>query len=274
MKINRVIIPLLAASLLCGCNIENDELRESTGSRTSSESTVEQPAPSTVPTTAATSSTEPLEPDEVIPDAVQTPRVDGNRLTFTIKNIYSGLEYFTVEISGVRIEEEAEPTLETTYINGELYGDFRLDLYQKGELIDSLKINVPRDDRFLIFESVTEELSYGCEVISNRRTYDAMEYPDLIQLDFYLQNEVEAPQYARFFAVFDRRISEVSVFEDGEKTAPYGTHMESTEAGKMVQQLVAQKPNGDYTVIQFEYTFDTENRCLNREQVKYTGRRD
>ena len=49
-------------------------------------------------TTQTTVVTEPLEPDEVIPDAVQTPRVDGNRLSFSIKNIYSQLEYYTVEI--------------------------------------------------------------------------------------------------------------------------------------------------------------------------------
>ncbi len=273
----KCLCSLLAISLLCGCNIENNELHESMASHTSASTTVDTIVTTTVttpPITETTAVTEPLEPDDVIPDAVQTPRVDGNRLTFTIKNIYSDLEYYTVEISGVRLDETGEATMETTYINGELYGDFRLDLYQKGELLDSLKINVPRDDRFLILESVTQELSYGCELISNRRIYDDTEYPDLIQLDFYLQNEVEAPQYARFFSVFNGKIEEVPVYENGTKTAPYGTHMESVAAGLMVQQLVAQTANGNYTVIQYEYTFNADEHCLIRKQVKYTGRRD
>lgn len=271
MKSIKAAILLLAALMLCGCNIENNELQQS--SHTSAVTTTTQTT-TALTTTQTTVVTEPLEPDEVIPDAIQTPRVDGNRLSFSIKNIYSQLEYYTVEISGVRLDETGEATLETTYINGELYGDFRLDLYQKGELLDSLKINVPRDDRFLILESVTDSLSYGCELISNRRIYDATEYPDLIQVDFHIIDEVEAPQYARFFAVFDKKIVEVPVYEDGEQIAPYGTHTESTEAGKMVQQIVAQTASGNYTVLQFEYTFDPENRCLDREQVRYTGRRD
>lgn len=274
MKLIKAISVLITASLMCGCNIENNELQES--SHTSAVTTTTQTTTLTTQqtTTHTTAVTEPLEPDEVIPDAIQTPRVDGNRLFFSIKNIYSQLEYYTVEISGVRLDETAEATLDTTYINGELYGDFRLDLFQKGELLDSLKINVPRDDRFLILESVTDSLSYGCELISNRRIYDATEYPDLIQMDFHIIDEVEAPQYARFFAVFDKKIVEVPVYEDGEQIAPYGTHTESTEAGKMVQQIVAQTASGNYTVLQFEYTFDPENRRLDRQQVRYTGRRD
>ena len=170
--------------------------------------------------------------------------------------------------------DNTDISIDTTYINGEIYGDFRFDLYKMGELIDSYKINVPRDDRFLILESVIEDLHYGCELISNRRIFDAVEYPDLIQLDFHIINEVEAPQYARFFSIFDGKIVEVPVYQDGIEAAPYGTHMETTDAGVMVQQLVAQQYNGNYTVIQYEYTFDVQDRCLNRKQVKFTGRRD
>ena len=42
----------------------------------------------------------------------------------------------------------------------------------------------------------------------------------------------------------------------------------------MVQHLVAEKPSGGYTVIKYEYSFDVENKCLNRKQVKFTGWED
>ncbi len=257
---------------LTACNIENEESSQdqtvsSSAQSTSSSTTM---ASTTVITTASTEQTY-LQPDEVIPPAVQTSRVEGDRLSYSITNTYSQGEYYTIVISGVRIDSTAQADIDTTYIEGELYGDFRLDLIKKGEMIDSLKINVPRDDRFLILESVTDDLSYGCEIISNKREFDADEYPDLIQLDFHIINEAETPQYARFFAVFDEKIREIPVFEDGIETAPYGTHLEMMSAGVMKQHIVASQSNGNYTVLQYEYTFDAENRKLLREQVRFTG---
>lgn len=254
----------------CGCNIENDESlknQQSGSVSQTSQSTLAQDFSSA----AVTSSTTYIQPDEVIPPAVQTSRLDGDRLSYSMTNIYSDGKYYTLTISGVKLDSAAEADIDTTYIKGSLYGDFRFDLYSRGELIDTYKINIPRDDRFLILESVTDELSYGCEVISNKREFGAEQYPDLVQLDFHIINEVEAPQYARYFAVFDGQITEIPVYENGEETAPYGTHPVPESAGVMVQRIVASQADGSYTVLQYEYTFDTEVKRLLRRQVRFTG---
>lgn len=274
-KILSAAIVVFSVIIFVGCNLENSETSYHYTSAT--QPPTEEPPPAAVTTTTAnTSAQTSLDASDVIPEAIQTPRVQGDRLSYTIINIYSESDYYTVEISGVKYKsyEESETDIDTTYINGDLYGDFRLDLLKRGEVIDSLKINVPRDDRFLILESVAENLSYGCEIISNKREFLAEEFPDLIQLDFHIINEVEAPQYARYFAVFGGKITEVPVYEDGEETAPYGTHLEMRSAGKMIQHLVAEKPSGGYTVIKYEYSFDVENKCLNRKQVRFTGWED
>lgn len=261
---------------ISGCNLEYEDSIHSNMSSVVSETEEEALPTAQTTTTADTTARTSVAPTDVIPEAIQSARVDGDRLSYTVMNIYSQGEYYTVEVSGVKYEnyEENDTDIDTTYINGELYGDFRLDLLKKGEVIDSLKINVPRDDRFLILESVIENLSYGCELISNKREFSADKYPDLIQLDFYIINEVEAPQYARFFAVFDGRIIEIPVYEDGTEVAPYGTHLEMKSAGEMVQYLVAEEYYGEYTVIKYEYSFDIENKCLNRKQVKFYGWED
>ena len=263
----------LSAYFLCGCNLENADRSYPERTSAPSAETAEAAQPPQESNTTA-QSTAALEPNEVIPQATQTPRVDGDRLSYTIVNVYSEGEYYTVVISGVKCSQDSGADLDTTYINGELYGDFRLDLMKSGEIIDTLKINVPRDDRFLILESVTESLSYGCELISNKREFEADEYPDLIQLDFYIINEVEAPQYARYFGIFDDKIAEVPVYENGVEAAPYGTHLEMQSAGFMVQYLVAEQYDGEYTILKYEYTYDVENRRLNRQRVKFYGWED
>lgn len=259
----------VCTALLSGCNLENSS-RESARTVPAPPETEEPEYTSTSQTTPAPEP-EPMKPDEVIPAAVQSPRIEGSRLSYSIMNVYSGGEYFTVDISCIRLSETTDvPSLETTYVGGELYGDFRLDLLRQGTLIDTLKINVPRDDRFLIFENILQDLTYGCELISNMRDFGAEEYPDLIQLDFHMLNEVEVPQYARFFAVSDRRLVEIPVYENGAETAPYGTHLEPQSAGLMLQHIVA-KEYGDYTVKQYEYTFDPEALSITRKRVRYTG---
>lgn len=276
MKKIFALVAALGILCLSGCNLENEEnSRAHTSAQTTlteEEPTAESTPPQT--TTADTSASTSLLPTDVIPEAVQTPRVDGNRLSYTIKNVYSENDYYTVDISGVKYENADGTDIDTTYVKGELYGDFRLDLLKKGEIIDSLKINVPRDDRFLILESVTDNLSYGCELISNMREYDAAEYPDLIQLDFHMINEGEVPQYARYFAVFDGKICEVPVLMNGKESAPYGTHPKMRSAGLMTQFITAGTYTGQYTVLKYEYTFDVENRCLRKQQVKFYGWED
>lgn len=264
------ISAVTAIMLLSGCDLENS----SSDLLSVNEQTAEVTSQTTSLTTVQTTTTpepEPLKPDEVIPPAIQSPRIEGSRLSYSIVNVYSGGEYFTVDISCIKLTETTEaPELETTVINGSLYGDFRLDLLQQGEMIDTLKINVPRDDRFLIFENVLKDLTYGCDIISNMRDFQAEEYPDLIQLDFHILNEVEVPQYARYFAVSSRKLVEVPVYENGVETAPYGTHLEPQSAGLMIQHIVASE-NGTYTNVQYEYTFDPETLTITRKRVRHTG---
>lgn len=268
-----IILCSAFAAAVCGCALETGE-----SSRVHTSAPNEETDAESAPQTQAISEPAPatsLSSNDVIPDAVQTPRVEGDRLSYTIVNVYSDGDYYTVRISGVKMSDESSsPDIDMTYVKGVLYGDFRLDLMKKGEVIDSLKINVPRDDRFLILESVTESLSYGCELISNKREYSADEYPDLLQLDFYMINEVEIPQYARYFAIFDGKITEVPVYENGVEVAPRGTHPLMKSAGLMVQHLVVEVYNTDYTVKKYEYTFDVENRCLIRQEVKFYGWED
>lgn len=266
---------LAAAALLglSGCNLENADSSSRAHTTAATVPETAEPAPPQT-TTASTAAATSLAPTDVIPEAIQTPRVEGNRLSYTIVNVYSGGEYYTLEISGVKYEGAEGTDIDTTFIKDELYGDFRLDLMKKGEVVDSLKINVPRDDRFLILESVTDNLSYGCELISNKREFGADEYPDLIQLDFYMINEVEVPQYARYFAVFDGKITEVPVYDSGKEVAPHGTHLEMKSAGQMVQHVVEGDYYGSYTIRKYEYVFDAENRCLNRTRVKFYGWED
>lgn len=266
-KLMQFIPALITTFLLSGCNLENPP----ESSPITSVVTTSATEPTTPNTTRTTARQEPLKPDEVIPAAVQTPRIEGSRLTYSIENVYSGGEYFTVNISCIKLSDpENVPELETTFIEGSLYGDFRLDLISHGEITDTLKINVPRDDRFLIFENLLQNLSYGCEVISNMRDYEAAEYPDLIQLDFHILNEIEVPQYARFFAVSSGKLIEVPVYENGIETAPYGTHLEPQSAGVMIQHIVASE-YGNYINIQYEYTFDPEAMTLTRKRVPHTG---
>lgn len=268
----RLFFAAALAIMFSGCALETGESsRVHTSAQEQTQQVYEPTADESDFESAASTS---LSVEDVIPDAVQTPRVEGDRLSYTIINVYSQGDYYTVKISGVKMQDESAADIDMTYINGELYGDFRLDLLKKGELIDSLKINVPRDDRFLILESVTDSLSYGCELISNKRVYLADEYPDLLQLDFHIINEVETPQYARYFAVFDGKITEVPVYENGEEVAPRGTHPQMKSAGLMVQHLVVEVYYENYTVIKYEYVFDVENRCLNRKQVKFYGWED
>lgn len=210
----------------------------------------------------------------IIGSAEQSPKEGGERLSYTLNNVYSRDKYYSVCISGAKCEDQtAYPAEDTTYIDGVLYGDFRLELYSRGECISELKINVPRDDEFLILESASEKLSYGCTVLSNKKMYSADDYPDIIQLDFYIHNELEVPQYARYFAVFDGEIRELPVYSNGAEVSPYGTHLLMRDKGYMVQYLtVSDYENpGEYTILKYEYYFDPENQCLYRRRSPFYG---
>ncbi len=193
-----------------------------------------------------------------------------DRLSYKTAEVYSQGEYYDIEISGAKLADGAAHE-GCTEINGELYGNFRLDLIKDGKKTDSLELSILRDDRFLILESVAENLSYGCEIISNKKKYGSESYPDLMQLDFYIRGEGETPQYARYFAVNGGKLIEVPIYENGVEASPYGTHLEQESEGVMVQHLVVSKSNGEYTVIKYQYAFDTENMRLNRRRVKFYG---
>lgn len=212
---------------------------------------------------------------EVIPKAEQTARVEGDRITFTVDNVFSKGQYYSVKISGVKAaNQSAGVSVDTTYINGVLYGDFRLDLYKSGTLIDTLKINVPRDDSFLILENASVGKNYGYALLSHKAEFSDDTYPDMIQLDFFRQRGMAVPQYARYFAVFDDKIEEILFYENGKEVAPFGTFAKMRGDGVMTQNLTIQDGKGGYTVIKYEYTLDLEKHRFNRTQVRFTGWED
>lgn len=224
--------------------------------------------------TSAASSSVPREDlsTSLIPDAVQTARVEGDRIIFSVENVFSNGEYYEVRISGAKCDNQsASVTDETTYINGVLYGDFRLDLYKTGVFIDSLKINVPRDDNFLILENAAIGKDYGCSIMSHKREFSTDKYPDIIRLEFFHIRGTAVPQYARYFAVFDNKIQELEIYENGVEVSPVGTFLTMRGDGLMTQNLTIEKLSPVYKVITYEYRFNLEKRRLDRKEVKFTG---
>ena len=209
----------------------------------------------------------------VIPKAAQTPRVEGERITFTVDDVFSEGIYYTVKISGVKMaNQSAAVSDDTTYINGVLYGDFRLDLYKLGTLIDTLRINVPQNDSFLILENAAIGKDYGFTLQSHKEQFSDESYPDLVQLDFFRQRGMAVPQYARYFAIFDGKLDEIRFFnQSGTEVAPIGTFAEMRGDGLLTQNLTVQNGRGGYTVIKYEYRLDLEKRRFNRTAVKFTG---
>lgn len=262
MKKTRTAAVLCAAFLLTGCAKES---RNSSSESTKTSAETEESLFYTVEETNGEPSS------NTVPDLMLRSLDGEDKLTFEIQNLYSGGEYYKADICAERLSEDSSDKNGAVAIDGELYGEFKIRLYKDGSPENTIAIAVPEGDRFLIMESIKNELEYGCEIISNKRLFGADEYPDIIQLDFFKENEVEAPQYARYFAVFDGKIAEVPVYENGAETSPYGTHPEPKSAGLMVQHLTADDGAGGYTVLKFEYTFDVENKRLEKKQVKFYG---
>lgn len=201
-----------------------------------------------------------------VPEITSSSEMTDGRLMFTVENVFSQGEYYTVSVIGEKSGNSR------TSVNGELYGDFHLVLAKDGAELDRLDIEVTGDDRFLIMESVLDGLSYGCTVISNKRDFSADGYPDIIQLDFYKANDLEIPQYGRYFAVFDGRLAELPVYENGAETEPCGTYLRPRGEGRMVQHLCVYTPSGKSLMVEkYEYIFDTEQRRLNKREVDFLG---
>ena len=204
------------------------------------------------------------------PEITLIPHFSDNEITLTVEGVYSNGKFYTVDISGRKsADQTAAPDDKTTYVNGVLYGNFRLKSSNaNGDPTGLLNLDVPRDDMFLIMNNVSENLTYGCEVISNYRQFGAA----IIELDFYINSELEVPQYARFFAVLNGEITEISIYENGSPAQPLGTHLEPKSAGRMVQHLtVSSGISNRYEIVKYEYIYDIQNHRLNRKRVKFYG---
>ena len=259
---------------LSGCGYEDATYQPAyfNDESSSTDRNISEPARSTSSVVSPSVPHSPLLP-EPEPEILLTPRSSDNELTFTVEGVYSAGEFYTVDISGRKsADQTAAPDDKTTYVNGILYGEFRLKSSLNGELTGLLNLEIPRDDKFLIMNSVTENLTYGCEVISNYRQFGAAEYPDIIELDFYINGELEVPQYSRFFAVINNEITEILVYENDAPSTPRGSPLEPTSAGRMIQHLTISDGRPDsYEIAKYEYIYDLENHRLNRKRVRFYG---
>ena len=195
---------------------------------------------------------------------------DENGLIFAVENVFSGGEYYAVVASAAKTDTENQNTV---YINGRLYDAPKLTLMNKNGQLGSVKLDIPDGDRFLTLESAADNYSYGSEVISNMRDFGAAEYPDVLGLVFRSSNtEAAVPEYARYFAVFEDRLTELEIYENGSRVSPRGAKLEPVSAGLAKQFLTVLKQSGEgYEIIKYEYRFDLENRRLNRQQVRFYG---
>ena len=200
----------------------------------------------------------------------QTFTSNDSGLSFTAENIFSDGKYYTVTAFAPRTDIKNENTV---YINGELYGEPILTLYQQWRKLDTVKLDIPDGDRFLTLESAADSYSYGSEIISGMREFGAAEYPDILGLVFRSSaTEAAVPEYARYFAVFDGKLTELAIYENGSEVSPRGAKLEPVSAGEAKQFLTVLKSDGSgYEVIKYEYSFDLENRRLNRQQVRFYG---
>lgn len=148
-----------------------------------------------------------------------------------------------------------------------------LILSRDGRRRDTLGVEIPNGDSFVLLENAEDNSTYGCETLSNLREFNAPEYPDMIGFIFRESNgEAAVPEYARYFAVFGGRLSELAVYENDKKAAPRGAKLEPKSAGEAVQHLTVLRSGGEgYEIIKFEYRFDPENKRLTKRQVKFYG---
>lgn len=267
-----------AAAVLCSlifltaCG-EADETHLPAGYFERSESSEQKPAVVTPPAarssavkSAQGSSQSSLAPSVVsysytaenVPDITQRLNVESDKTELGLNNVYADGKLYTVTMTA---DESAERESLT------------LTLSRDGRRRDTLSVDVPNGDRFVLLENAEDNSTYGCEMISNLREFDAPEYPDIIGLVFRGSGgEAAVPEYARYFAVFDGRISELSVYENGVKTEPRGAKLEAKSAGVAVQHLTVLRSGGEgYEIIKFEYRFEPENKRLNKRQVKFYG---
>lgn len=263
---------VLAVIILSGCGAADETYRPAVYTDISDkrELTVYTEVSDTAEAYAYSSHSEsnmPAAPDGVLR---QTFTSDDGELVFTVENVFSGGEYYTVTASASRTDIKSENTV---YINGELYGEPVLTLHQQWRKLDTVKLDIPDGDSFLTLESAADNYSYGSEIISNMREFGAAEYPDILGLVFRSTvTEAAVPEYARYFAVFDGKLTELEIYDNDSKVSPRGAKLEPVSAGLAKQFLTVLKTNGTgYEIIKYEYRFDLENRRLNRQQVRFYG---
>lgn len=274
----KIIAAAIVAFLLClsGCGYDDATYQPAyfDDESSSADSNAPESTQSAVSIAVSPAVSYSLPLPEPEPEITLTPRFSDSEITLTVGGVYSDGSFYTVDITGRKsVDQTAAPDDRTTYVNGVLYGEFRLKSSgADGEATGILNLEVPRDDMFLIMNNVAENLTYGCEVISNYRQFGAADYPDIIELDFFINNELEVPQYARFFAVLNGEIAEIPVYENGSPAQPLGTHLEPKSAGRMVQHLtVSSGISNRYEIVKYEYIYDTENNRLNRKRVRFYG---
>lgn len=270
-------LAVIAAVTLClsGCGYDDATYQPAyfDNESSSADKNVSEPVQSTESVVSSLIQHTSMLPETTVPEIMFTSRSSDDEITFTVEGVYSAGKFYAIDITGKKsADQTAAPDNKTTYVNGILYGEFRLKSSLRGELTGLVNLEIPRDDKFLIMNSVTENLTYGCEVISNYRQFGAAEYPDIIELDFYINGELEVPQYSRFFAVINNEITEILVYENDAPSTPRGTHLEPKSAGRMIQHLTISTGRPDsYEIAKYEYIYDLENHRLNRKRVRFYG---
>lgn len=203
---------------------------------------------------------------------LRTTQSDKNgMLSFTVENVISDGRYYTVTLSGTKTDSEDSGTI---LVNDEYYGSVKLTLSKNGILLDSMELNPLSGERILALEGAASNLAYGCEALSSIRDFGAAEYPDFLELTFRGRStEAAVPEYARFFTVFDGKLAELPVYENGVKAEPRGAMLTLRGAGLAAQYLTVLKAGmtDKYEIIKYEYRFDLENRRLNKQQVRFYG---
>lgn len=270
---------VLTAMLLSGCG-NSDETYRPEGYFDDDEQTkstyyaeISEPAEAYAPDPSSESTAQSVSaasvPDVTFPDGEihRTFTSDSGKLSFTVYNVFSNGEYYTVAASATKTDSARN----AVYIDGESYEEPELTLFKNGQQLDSVKPGIPDGDSVLVFESAADNYSYGIEIISSMREFGASEYPDVFGLVFRSGSDIAVPEYARYFAVFDGKLTELAIFENGSETGPRGARLEPVSAGVAKQFLTVPASNGGYKVIKYEYSFDLENRRLNRKQVKFYG---
>ena len=282
-RLKRFVAVITAMIILTGCGKADETYRPEPYVR-SEETNTESPEASIAPeadlkvstvsssSSVRTSSAQPAESktSTVSHNISQSVNSDSGKLAFTLENFFSKGNYYSVVVSGTKSDTEGKNTI---VIEGILYGDLALTLMKNGRQADRLPIEVPYGEHFVLLENLANDLSYGYDLISNMRDFGAEEYPDIIGLIFQSDNsEAAVPIYERFFTVFGGKLAELPIYENGYEVNPRGAKLEPKSAGVAVQHLTVPKSSGDgYEIVKYQYSFDTENKRLNKQQVRFYG---